>query len=91
MKSCIHLYVTGMVQGVFFRYTTKNEATRLGLSGWVKNLMDGRVEIMAEGEKKNLEKLLAWSYSGPPGAAVKNVEYTWSEYSEKFTFFYIKY
>jgi acylphosphatase len=72
------------VQGVFFRDFTSTEATFLGLAGWVKNLFDGRVEVLAEGEKEDLEKLLTKLKQGPPGARVKNVEVIWEDYLGEF-------
>ncbi len=57
-KTRVHILVSGLVQGVFFRAHTREKASELFLSGWVKNLPDGRVEILAEGERENLEKLI---------------------------------
>jgi acylphosphatase len=91
MKVRVHLYVAGMVQGVFFRYTTKSEADRLGLKGWVRNLRDGRVEIVAEGEKAGVERLVAWSYHGPAGAVVSNVDMEWEDPTGEYASFSIKY
>jgi acylphosphatase len=62
-----------MVQGVGFRYSTVREARRLGLSGYVRNLPDGSVEVVAEGEEQVLERLAAWLRRGPPGAHVRQV------------------
>lgn len=84
MKARLHAYVSGRVQGVFFRDFTCNEASYLGLTGWVKNLLDGRVEVLAEGEKEDLEKLLTKLKQGPPGARVKNVEVIWEDYLGEF-------
>lgn len=70
----ITLYVTGVVQGVGYRYSTVNVATNLGLTGWVRNLDDGRVAIEAVGETKDLEALLQWCKQGPPHARVSGVE-----------------
>jgi acylphosphatase len=66
--------VEGRVQGVGFRYFTEAAASREGLSGWVKNLPDGRVEILAEGEAEAVERFERNIRHGPPGARVKNVE-----------------
>lgn len=73
-----HAYVSGRVQGVGFRFSTVDEARRLGLRGWVRNLADGRVELEAEGERSQVEALLAWCRRGPPAAAVDDVEIEWS-------------
>lgn len=90
-KSRVHLFVSGRVQGVFFRESTRREAEKLGLTGWVKNLPDGRVEIVAEGEKGNLEKLIQWAKKGSFLSRVDNVEIEWEEYQGEFENFEIKY
>lgn len=63
--------VTGMVQGVGFRWACRREATRLGLTGWVRNLPDGSVEVSVHGDDAAVRALLAWLRSGPPGASVQ--------------------
>ena len=65
--------VEGHVQGVFFRATTRRQARELGLSGWVRNLPDGRVEVVAEGRPAAVEALLDWARSGPPNARVRQL------------------
>ena len=70
----VHLIITGRVQGVFFRASTREQAEKLNLSGWVRNLPDGSVEIQAEGDKESLARFLDWCKSGPPNALVENVE-----------------
>jgi acylphosphatase len=72
-----HVFVTGYVQGVFFRHTAAQKARALGLTGWVRNLSDGRVEIVAEGEQSEVERLVDWCRSGPPHATVESVEADW--------------
>lgn len=67
--------VSGRVQGVFFRAATRDEARRIGVSGWVRNLPDGTVEVLAQGPEEKLNRLLAWCYQGPPGAYVTGVGY----------------
>lgn len=69
--------VSGRVQGVFFRDTTRREATVLGLSGWVRNLSDGRVDVYAVGSRAACESLLAFLRIGPPRAHVTDVDVTW--------------
>ncbi len=69
--------VTGRVQGVWFRASTREEATRLGLVGWVRNLTDGSVRLEAEGSRRAVEELLAWCRQGPPLARVTGVEVEW--------------
>lgn len=72
-----HLIVSGRVQGVFFRYETQKTAVDLGLKGWVRNRTDGSVELLAEGDKKKIEQLIAWCWQGPSMAKVDNVEVDW--------------
>lgn len=79
MTSRVHLLVSGTVQGVGFRWATREEATRLGLTGWVRNLEDGRVEAIAEGPREVLEQLVVWAHRGPPSSRVTDVAVTWSE------------
>ena len=78
MRKRIHGTVTGRVQGVFFRATTRDRARELGLSGWVRNLPDGRVEFAAEGEEQDLQRLIAFLRVGPPGARVDDITVEWS-------------
>ncbi|MEM3677823.1 MAG: acylphosphatase [Candidatus Bathyarchaeia archaeon] len=79
MRRRIHIYISGQVQGVFFRYETRRVAKELGVSGWVRNLPDGRVEVVAEGEEEPLEKLIQFCRRGPPAARVTNVEVKYEE------------
>lgn len=84
-KICRHCYVSGKVQGVFYRQNTKQQAKKLNLTGWVKNLDDGRVELIVCGEQDNVQKLLNWLPDGPPRAKVDNVatsELEFQEYNE---------
>jgi len=69
-----HVWVRGTVQGVAFRWHTKERARELGLAGWVRNLPDGRVEAWIEGEVPAVEEMLAWLRRGPPSARVAGVE-----------------
>ncbi len=89
-KAQVHMVVSGRVQGVFFRGAAAQEARALGLSGWVRNLPDGRVEIVAEGGRRNLEMLFAWAHQGPPAARVEEVEVEWSEYEGKLHGFEVR-
>lgn len=77
MAERVHLLVSGRVQGVFYRQSTVDEARRLGLSGWVRNLPDGRVEVLAEGERDGLEGLVRFCRRGPPAARVDDVAVEW--------------
>ena len=69
--------VTGVVQGVWYRQSTADEARRLGLSGAVRNLRDGSVEVVAEGKREAVDALVAWCGRGPPAARVEGVEVSW--------------
>lgn len=73
----LHAVVSGRVQGVFYRATTRQHAERLGLTGWVRNLPDGRVELHAEGPEPRLLELLEACRQGPPGARVTAVDERW--------------
>jgi acylphosphatase len=75
--SSLHVRVSGRVQGVGFRYSAYTMATQLGLTGWVRNLYDGRVELSCVGETEPLEQMLAWCRTGPRMADVTDVEYQW--------------
>jgi acylphosphatase len=74
-----HVMVTGRVQGVFFRASTSDVAQGLGLRGWVRNLPQGGVEAVFEGERKKVEEALAWCRTGPPGARVAHCDVIWEE------------
>ena len=71
------ILVKGRVQRVYFRVSTAQTATELGIRGHVENLMDGNVRIVAEGTTENLEKLIKWCGEGPPHAKVESVEFKW--------------
>ncbi len=79
-RARVHVVVSGVVQGVAFRASTVDEARRLGLRGWVRNLADGRVEAEAEGERAALEALVGFCRRGPPAAQVDALEVAWSEF-----------
>jgi len=86
-----HVFVSGRVQGVFFRSETQDEALRLGLTGWVRNLPDRRVEAVFEGEKDPVDRMIEFCRRGPPGARVTKVEMTWENYTGEFRSFRIRY
>ena len=78
MTARAHIVISGRVQGVAFRVETVYEASRLGgLRGWVRNLRDGRVEAVAEGERSKVDALVAWCRHGPLLARVDDVQVTW--------------
>jgi acylphosphatase len=79
----LHVLVEGRVQGVFFRESTRREASALGLSGWVRNLADGRVEAQFSGTRESCERALAFVRTGPPSASVANVHVEWEESNRK--------
>lgn len=83
--------VLGIVQGVYFRYSTKEKADDLGLAGFVRNLPDGSVEAQAEGEEKLVESLIEWCGRGPIGARVDRVDVEWDEPSGRLADFSILY
>lgn len=87
----VRLYVSGLVQGVAFRWYMRAIATELGVNGWVRNLIDGRVEAMLEGDDMTIEKLLKWCRRGPPSARVDRVEVVEEEYRGEFDGFEIVY
>lgn len=68
-----HVFVSGQVQGVFYRSETQNTADKLGIEGWVRNLADGRVEAVFEGEKTAIEAMVNWCHQGSPAAQVNEV------------------
>lgn len=73
----IHCFITGRVQGVAYRAYTQREAIQLGLTGWVRNCPDGRVELVAEGSQEALQALVSWCHQGPPLAKVTEVKTAW--------------
>ena len=75
----LHMIIHGRVQGVFYRTSTEEKARALGLTGWVSNLRDGTVEVMAEGSEEKLQALLQWCNQGPEHAHVTSVDEEWSE------------
>lgn len=90
-KARAHLFIEGRVQGVFYRAFARDLAETLGLTGWVRNLRDGRVEAVFEGEKELIDKAIKECYTGPPGARVKNIEVIWETYTGKEKGFTIRY
>jgi len=86
-----HIFVEGLVQGVFFRSNTRKKARELNVKGWVKNLPDGRVEAVLEGEKQKVKDLIEWTKRGPSAARVNNVDAKLQEYKGEFKIFEIRY
>jgi len=90
-KQRVHIIVSGRVQGVFFRDFTRQQANNLGITGWVKNLPDGKVQIVAEGDKDKLLQLIEAVKVGPSSAKVKDCQIKWLEFSGEFRDFEIIY
>ncbi|MCP6717933.1 MAG: acylphosphatase [Patescibacteria group bacterium] len=85
-----HIIVSGRVQGVGYRNNTFQQAQKIGLSGWVKNLEDGRVEAVFEGEKQEVEKIINWAKKGPLLANISDFKIDWQEHKGEFSNFEIK-
>lgn len=91
MKSSVHVIMSGRVQGVWFRASTKQKAEQLGLTGWVRNTYDGDVEAVFEGDEHQIQEMLEWCHRGPQLAKVENVEVKAQESTNGFEDFSIKY
>ena len=89
--SSVQAIIYGRVQGVFFRDFVARRATELGLTGYVRNLPDGSLEVLTEGERKQLEKLVSYLKVGPSAARVEKVAISWSEYSGSYSGFRVRY
>ena len=90
-KQRIHLFIKGKVQGVFFRQTTKVMAEKKNVTGWVKNLHDGRVEAVLEGNDIDVSEVVEWCHEGPVNAVVDDVEIITEQYKGEFSKFDILY
>ncbi len=90
MKVRAHIFVSGKVQGVFFRIEIRNRAIRRNIVGWVRNTYDGRVEVIFEGEKNDVAKMIEFCRRGPSGARVTKVDIQWDEYTDEFRDFQIR-
>jgi acylphosphatase len=86
----IHVYISGIVQGVFFRAATRCAAADFNLTGWVRNMDNGRVEAVLEGEDVEVDKMIAWCKVGPPAARVEKVVTAEEHYTGGFQDFSIK-
>ena len=91
MKVRAHMFVSGRVQGVFFRQTTQQKAQSSGVKGWVKNMPDGRVEAVFEGEENAIKELVDFSRKGPRGALVTDFSVDWEKFVDEFDDFEIVY
>jgi len=90
-KSRAHVFVSGNVQGVYFRQNTKQVATRHKVVGWVRNMPDGRVEAIFEGDEVAVNEVIKWCHIGPPKASVQDVEVKFEKYIGEFADFNINY
>ena len=91
MKKRIHIYFSGMVQGVGFRFTAERVALDLGVHGWVKNLFEGRVEVVAEGEETILADFLNKMKNGPLKRYITGTDVTWHDATGEFRDFTIRF
>jgi acylphosphatase len=91
MKINIHVVISGRVQGVWFRASTKQKADQLGLKGWVKNTSDGKVEAVFEGEESIVKEMIKWCHQGPPLGYVQNVEIKNQTVTNGYDDFSVKY
>lgn len=87
----VRIFVTGKVQGVFFRQSLKVMAKKNNVFGWVQNLRDGRVEAILEGNEQDTRQLVKWAHAGPANARVEDVEIRNEEYSGEFSKFNVLY
>ncbi len=90
-KTRVHLFIEGRVQGVWYRAFTRDVAMKHNIRGWVRNLPDGRVEAVFEGEEADIEKAVAECYKGPPAARVTKIDIDRQPYSGEFSGFEIRY
>jgi acylphosphatase len=90
-KTRAHVFVRGTVQGVYFRQNTKQVATRHNVAGWVRNLPDGRVEAVFEGNEMDVNEVIEWCHVGPPKAKVDDVSVKFEKYAGEFASFEVNY
>ena len=86
-----HIFVAGKVQGVFYRGNTRKQAEKSGVTGWVKNMADGRVEAVFEGEKEKVEEMVNWARKGPIWAKIEALDVIWEDFKGEFKGFEIRY
>jgi len=90
-KISAQVIIRGWVQGVYFRAFTRDQARSIGLTGWVRNRRDGAVEACFEGEKDQVEQMIAWCHRGSPPSRVEDVEVSFGPYSGEYDSFQIRY
>lgn len=91
MKTRVHVIISGRVQGVWFRANTREKAEELGLTGWVRNTVDGTVEAVFEGEESAIKEMIIWCNKGPRLAQVTDVNVDYEPFSGEFQRFDIRY
>lgn len=91
VSASLHAIVRGRVQGVFFRAFVQSHAHALGLTGYVRNLQSGAVEVQVEGDKRKLEELLQNLYQGPPSAKVEDIEISWGDCNSDYSSFNVRF
>jgi acylphosphatase len=84
------ILIEGRLQAMNFRYRTQQQAKTLGLTGFVRTLSDGRIEIEAQGEEDNVEKMLAWCQQEPQSSQIKNILYRYDEPNERYSDFNVR-
>jgi acylphosphatase len=90
MKKRVHIFIEGIVQGVYYRYNALKKAEAYHLTGWVRNRTDGRVEMVCEGIEEDIQDMVKWCKEGPPGAHVTGVGTTWERHTGEFNVFEIR-
>jgi acylphosphatase len=91
MVKRVRIRVHGRVQGVYYRATAREKAVELGLTGWVRNLLNGNVELLCEGCGQDVDAMAEWCRTGPAGARVDTIELSWEEAKGDFRDFAIRY
>ena len=90
-KQCVHILIRGKVQGVFFRQALKVVAKKNNVLGWVRNLKDGRVEAILEGDNKSINSVIEWTRIGPANSRVDDIEVSNEEFKNEFSTFDVLY
>lgn len=87
----VHVVISGKVQGVFYRASTKEKADTLGITGWVKNMPGGKVEAVFQGDEQQVQKMIEWCWNGPPQSQVIDIKVRREPLSDNFFSFNIRY
>ena len=90
-KQCVHILIRGKVQGVFFRQALKVIAKNNNVLGWVRNLKDGHVEAVLEGDNKSINSVIEWTHIGPANSRVDDIEVSNEEFKNEFSMFDVLY